>query len=238
MRVFWAVVLCTILLGAQAYGADQSPLKSKKDRLSYSIGLDVGNALKRQGVDVDMDVMMRGVKDALSGGKKLLTDEEVRQTMTEFTKELAAKRAEETKKVGEENKKAGEAFLAANKKKAGVKTLPDGLQYKIITEGKGEMPKATDTVTVNYKGTFIDGKEFDSSYKRGKPATFAVKGVIPGWTEALQMMKVGSKWELFIPSSLAYGERGAGGVIGPDQTLIFEVELLSVKEKAAEGGKK
>ncbi|MDA8434114.1 MAG: FKBP-type peptidyl-prolyl cis-trans isomerase [Nitrospiraceae bacterium] len=238
MRVFWAVALCTILLGAQAYGVEQSPLKDKKDKLSYSIGLDVGNALKRQGVDVNMDVMMRGVKDAVSGGKKLLTDEEVRDTMTEFSKELAAKKAEETKKIGEENKKAGETFLAENTKKEGVKTLPNGLQYKIITEGKGESPKASDTVTVNYKGTFIDGKEFDSSYKRGKPATFAVKGVIPGWTEALQMMKVGSKWELFIPPALAYGERGAGGVIGPEQTLIFEVELLSIKEKAGEDGKK
>jgi FKBP-type peptidyl-prolyl cis-trans isomerase FklB len=238
MKVFWAVVLSAVLLAAQAYGADQSPLKDKKDRLSYAIGLDVGNALKKQSVDVNTDIFMRGVKDALSGGEKLLTDEEVRETMTAFTKELAAKRAEEMKKVAEKNKKEGEAFLAENKKKEGVKTLPDGLQYKVITEGKGKTPKDTDTVTVNYRGTFIDGKEFDSSYKRGKPATFPVKGVIPGWTEALQMMKEGSKWELFIPSGLAYGERGAGGVIGPDQTLVFEVELLSVKEKAEEKGKK
>jgi FKBP-type peptidyl-prolyl cis-trans isomerase FklB len=238
MRVFWAVVLCTVLLAAQVYGADQSPLKDKKDRLSYAIGLDVGNALKRQSVDVNTDIFMQGVKDALSGGKKLLTDEEVRETMTTFTKELAAKQAEERKALAEKNKKEGEEFLAENKKKEGVKTLPDGLQYKVIAEGKGRTPQATDTVTVNYKGTLIDGKEFDSSYKRGQPATFPVKGVIPGWTEALQMMKEGSKWELFIPPGLAYGERGAGNVIGPDQTLIFEVELLSIKEKAAEGEKK
>jgi FKBP-type peptidyl-prolyl cis-trans isomerase FklB len=238
MRVFWAVVLCTVLLAAQAYGADQSPLKDKKDKLSYAIGLDVGNALKRQSVDINTDIFMQGVKDALSGGKKLLTDEEVRETMTAFSKELAAKQAETMKKLAEKNKEEGETFLAENKKKEGVKTLPDGLQYKVLVEGKGMSPKATDTVTVNYRGTFIDGKEFDSSYKRGQPATFAVNGVIPGWTEALQMMKEGSKWELFIPAKLAYGERGAGGVIGPDATLIFEVELVSIKQAEKENGKK
>ena len=238
MKVLWAVVLCTFLLTVQAYGEEQSPLKDKKDKLSYAIGLDVGGALKRQSVDVNTDIFMQGVKDALSGGKKLLTDEEVRETMTSFSKELAAKQAEAMKKLGEKNKEEGEAFLAENKKKEGVKTLPDGLQYKVITEGKGASPKATDTVTVNYRGTFIDGKEFDSSYKRNQPATFAVNGVIPGWTEALQLMKEGSKWQLFIPAKLAYGERGAGGVIGPNATLIFEVELLSIKPTEKESGKK
>jgi len=238
MKVLWAVVLCTFLLTVQAYGEEQSPLKDKKDKLSYAIGLDVGGALKRQSVDVNTDIFMQGVKDALSGGKKLLTDEEVRETMTAFSKELAAKQAEAMKKLGEKNKEEGEAFLAENKKKEGVKTLPDGLQYKVITEGKGASPKATDTVTVNYRGTFIDGKEFDSSYKRNQPATFAVNGVIPGWTEALQLMKEGSKWQLFIPAKLAYGERGAGGVIGPNATLIFEVELLSIKPTEKESGKK
>ncbi|MDA8239043.1 MAG: FKBP-type peptidyl-prolyl cis-trans isomerase [Nitrospiraceae bacterium] len=238
MRVLWAVVLCTLLVTVQAYGEEQTPLKDKKDKLSYAIGLDVGNALKRQSIDVNTDIFLQGVKDALSGGKKLLTDEEVRETMTAFSKELAAKQGEAMKKLGEKNKEEGEAFLAENKKKEGVKTLPDGLQYKVITEGKGGSPKATDTVTVNYRGTFIDGKEFDSSYKRNQPATFAVNGVIPGWTEALQMMKEGSKWEIFIPSKLAYGERGAGGVIGPNATLIFEVELLSIKPTEKENGKK
>ncbi|MGE5301114.1 MAG: FKBP-type peptidyl-prolyl cis-trans isomerase [Acidobacteriota bacterium] len=238
MKVLWAVVLCTFLLTVQAYGEEQSPLKDKKDKLSYAIGLDVGGALKKQSVDVNTDIFMQGVKDALSGGKKLLTDEEVRETMTAFSKELAAKQAEAMKKLGEKNKEEGEAFLAENKKKEGVKTLPDGLQYKVITEGKGASPKATDTVTVNYRGTFIDGKEFDSSYKRNQPATFAVNGVIPGWTEALQLMKEGSKWQLFIPAKLAYGERGAGGVIGPNATLIFEVELLSIKPTEKESGKK
>ncbi len=238
MKVLWAVVLCTLLVTVQAYGAEESPLKDKKDKLSYAIGLDVGNALKRQSIDVNADIFLQGVKDALSGGKKLLTDEEVRETMTTFSKELAAKQAEAMKKLAEKNKEEGEAFLTENKKKEGVKTLPDGLQYKVITEGKGASPKATDTVTVNYRGTFIDGKEFDSSYKRNQPATFAVKGVIPGWTEALQMMKEGSKWDIFIPSKLAYGERGAGGVIGPNATLIFEVELLSIKPAEKDNGKK
>ncbi|MDA8105148.1 MAG: FKBP-type peptidyl-prolyl cis-trans isomerase [Nitrospiraceae bacterium] len=238
MKVLWAVVLCALLVSVQAYGEEQAPLKDKKDRLSYALGLDVGNALKRQSVEINNDIFMQGVKDALSGGKKLLTDDELRETMTAFSKEMATKQAEATKKLAEKNKKEGEAFLAENKKKEGVKTLPDGLQYKVITEGKGGSPKATDTVTVNYRGTFIDGKEFDSSYKRNQPATFAVNGVIPGWTEALQMMKEGSKWELFIPAKLAYGERGAGGVIGPNATLIFEVELLSIKPTEKDNGKK
>lgn len=238
MRVFWAVALCAFLVTAQAYGEDQAPLKDKKDKVSYALGLDVGSALKRQSIDVNTDIFMQGVKDALSGGKKLMTDEELRETMTAFTKEMAAKQAEATKKIAAKNKEEGEAFLAENKKKDGVKTLPDGLQYKVITEGTGKTPKATDTVTVNYRGTFIDGKEFDSSFKRGQPATFAVNGVIKGWTEALQLMKEGSKWELYVPSALAYGEKGAGSVIGPDQVLIFEVELMSVKEKDSENGKK
>jgi len=146
-----------------------------------------------------------------------------------FTQEMMARQAEEAKKLAEKNKKSGEAFLEGNKTKEGVKTLPSGLQYKVITEGTGKSPKVTDTVTVNYRGTFIDGTEFDSSYKRGQPATFQVNSVIPGWTEALQLLKEGAKWQLFIPPQLAYGEKGAGGVIGPNTTLIFEVELISVK---------
>jgi FKBP-type peptidyl-prolyl cis-trans isomerase len=238
MRFFGAAILCTLLVTTHAYGEEPGPLKDSKDKVSYAIGLDVGNALKKQSVDINPDIFMRGVKDALSGGKKLLTDEEVRETMTAFTKELAAKQAEAMKELGEKNKKEGEAFLAENKKKEGVRTLPDGLQYKVIAEGKGISPKATDTVTVNYRGTFVDGKEFDSSYKRGQPATFAVNGVIPGWTEALQMMKEGAKWQLFIPANLAYGERGAGGVIGPNATLIFDVELLSIKPAEKKDEKK
>ena len=158
-----------------------------------------------------------------------MTEQEMKETLTGLQKELIEKQAERNKQIAEKNKKEGEAFLAANKTKEGVKTLPDGLQYKVIKEGTGKTPTEKDSVVCNYRGTLTDGTEFDSSYKRGQPATFPVKGVIPGWTEALKMMKEGSKWELFIPSNLAYGERGAGNVIGPNATLIFEIELISVK---------
>jgi FKBP-type peptidyl-prolyl cis-trans isomerase FklB len=159
-----------------------------------------------------------------------MTEQEIKETVTALQKDLQVKQQEQVKVLAEKNKKEGEAFLAGNKKKQGVITMPSGLQYKIMTDGKGKSPKATDMVTVNYKGTLIDGTEFDSSYKRGQPATFNVNGVIPGWTEALQLMKEGSKWQLFVPSNLAYGERGAGGPIGPNAVLIFEVELISIKK--------
>ena len=169
----------------------------------------------------------QGIKD-IYAGKLKLSDEEIRTTLTELNKEMQGKENERMKTLSEKNKKDGEALLAENKKKEGIKTLPSGLQYKVIQEGTGKVPKATDTVTTNYRGTLIDGTEFDSSYKRGQPATFPVNGVIPGWTEALQLMKTGSKWQLFIPSNLAYGERGPG-TIGPNAVLVFEIELLAVK---------
>jgi FKBP-type peptidyl-prolyl cis-trans isomerase FklB len=159
-----------------------------------------------------------------------LTDQEARETMTVFQKEMMAKQEVLAKKLGEKNKKEGEAFLAENKKKEGVKTLPSGLQYRVIKEGTGRKPKATDKVLTHYRGTLIDGTEFDSSYKRGTPTSFKVNEIIPGWTEALQLMKEGAKWQLFIPSNLAYAERGAGRDIGPNATLIFEVELISIQE--------
>lgn len=229
MRLAFVMVLGILLLAFQAGAEEQMSLTSKKDKLSYGIGADIAKNLKGQAIDVDPDIVLRGMKDVLSGGKTLMSEEEIRQTLTELRQEMMAKQAQETKKIGEKNKKDGDAFLEENKKKEGVKTLPSGLQYKVITEGTGKSPKATDTVTVNYRGTLIDGSEFDSSYKRGQPATFPVNGVIPGWTEALQLMKEGAKWQLFIPPGLAYGEKGAGNVIGPNATLIFEVELISVK---------
>ncbi len=229
MRFVSIAVLGILLVATQVGAAEQTVLKSKKDKTSYVIGADLATNLKRESIDVDPDMVLRGMKDVLSGGKTLMTDEEMRATSTALRQEIMEKQAQEIKKLAEKNKKEGEAFLEANKKKEGVKTLPSGLQYKVITEGTGKSPKATDTVTVNYRGTLVDGTEFDSSYKRGQPATFPVNGVIKGWTEALQLMKEGAKWELFIPPDLAYGERGAGNVIGPDSTLIFEVELISVK---------
>ena len=229
-RFFAGVVISTLLFAVQVYAEEGTQLKDKKDKVSYAIGLDVGNAMKKQSIDINTDIFMKGLKDALAGGKKLMSDEEIRETMTAFSREMADKQKENVKKLAEKNKQEGDAFLAENKKKEGVKTLESGLQYKIITEGAGKTPKAGDTVTVNYRGTLIDGTEFDSSYKRGQPATFPVSGVIKGWTEALQLMKEGAKWQLFIPANLAYGDKGAGGTIGPNAVLIFEVELISVKE--------
>jgi FKBP-type peptidyl-prolyl cis-trans isomerase FklB len=232
MKFHLIAVLGILLLVGQVGAEERLVLKDQKDKISYSIGMDIGNNLKRQSVDIDPDILAQGIKDTFSGGKTLLTEQEFHDTMTAFQKEFRAKQIERTKELAEKNKKEGEAFLAENKKKEGVITLPSGLQYKVIKEGTGNTPKLEDTVTVNYRGALIDGTEFDSSYRRGQPATFPVKGVIGGWTEALQLMKVGSKWQLFIPPALAYGERGAGRDIGPNATLVFDIELLSIKEVA------
>jgi FKBP-type peptidyl-prolyl cis-trans isomerase FklB len=225
-----AMAMCAaVALSGAAFAADSPELKGDKEKLSYSIGMDIGGNLKRQSVEVDPDLLAKGVKDGYGGGKTILTEEEARKTITDFQKTLMAKQAEAMQKLSEKNKADGAMFLAENAKKGGVKTLPSGLQYKEIAPGTGKSPKTTDTVATHYKGTLIDGTEFDSSYKRGEPATFPVSGVIPGWTEALQLMKEGAKWQLFVPSDLAYGEQGAGREIGPNATLIFEVELISVK---------
>jgi FKBP-type peptidyl-prolyl cis-trans isomerase FklB len=215
-------------------GARTTPLtlKTQKDKVSYAIGLNIGKSLRKDSVDVDPAIFVRGLRDAISGAKTLLTEEEMKSVMTTLQGELRKQQEETARAAGEINKKAGEAFLADNKTKDGVVTLPSGLQYKIITAGTGPKPAATDSVVCNYRGTLIDGTEFDSSYKRGQPATFPVIGVIKGWTEAVQLMPVGSKWQLFVPSDLAYGDRGAGPDIGPNATLIFEVELLSIQDKS------
>jgi len=213
-----------------------SALTTKEQKFSYalgmSIGTQVGGNLKKQSVEVDPNLVSQGLKDALSGTKPRLTQEEAQAVLTERQNEVRKEQQEKMQEASAKNKTEGEAFLAANKSKEGIVTLPDGLQYKILTAGTGPKPTVSDSVVCNYRGTLINGTEFDSSYKRGQPATFGVDKVIKGWTEALQLMPVGSKWQLFIPSSLAYGERGAGADIGPDATLIFEVELLSIQEKA------
>jgi len=210
-------------------------LKTEKDKVSYAVGMNVGMGvaakLRQQSLDVNQAILLRAMKDALAGGKMLLTEEEERAVLTQLTVETRKKMEEKMKLAGEANKKEGGEFLAANKVKDGVVTLPSGLQYKILTEGTGPKPAATDSVTCNYRGTLISGIEFDSSYKRGQPATFQLNGVIKGWTEALQLMPVGSKWQLFIPSELAYGEQSKSAEIGPNSTLIFEVELLSIQPK-------
>jgi FKBP-type peptidyl-prolyl cis-trans isomerase FklB len=211
-----------------------APLTTQKQKASYAVGANIGRGLHRDGVDVDPAVVARGLRDALAGAKLQLTDEEMKAALTTLTAEMKKKQDAETAAVSEANKKEGETFLAANKSKEGVTTLPDGLQYKILTPGNGPKPTPTDTVVANYKGTLINGTEFDSSYKRGQPVTFPVGQVIKGWTEVLQLMPVGSKWEVYIPSDLAYGPQGPGrGPIGPNETLIFEIELVSIQPKTA-----
>jgi len=218
-----------------------APLKTRTEKFSYALGMNIGSGLganlKKQSVEVDTALVAQGLKDAMSGSKTRLTDDEAKAVLTEVQNDVKKQQQEKMAEAGAKNKTEGEAFLAGNKGKEGVVTLPDGLQYKILTAGTGPKPAATDSVVCNYKGTLINGTEFDSSYKRGQPATFGVSQVIKGWTEALQLMPTGSKWQLFIPANLAYGERGAGGEIGPDSTLIFEVELLSIVDKNADKNK-
>jgi FKBP-type peptidyl-prolyl cis-trans isomerase FklB len=214
---------------AKSEGA--TTLTTPKDKLSYAIGLNVGRSLQKDSVVVDPTILEQGLRDALSGGKTLMTDEDARAAIVAIQTELRKKQEETMKQAGEVNKKQGDAFLADNKTKEGVVTLPSGLQYKILKEGTGPKPTASDSVVCNYKGTLIDGTEFDSSYKRGQPATFPVDKVIQGWTEALQLMPVGSKWQLFIPPEMAYGARGPSPTIGVNSTLIFEIELLSIQAK-------
>lgn len=208
-------------------------LKTQKEKASYALGMKIGGDLKRQGVgaSVDSALTARGLRDALAGSKALLTEEEEKAALTQLQTEVRGKMEAKAHEAGAAARKEGDAFLAANKTKEGVVTLPSGLQYKILKEGKGPKPTASDTVTCNYRGTLINGKEFDSSYKNGKPVSFPVSGVIKGWTEALQLMPVGSKWQLFIPADMGYGDRGAGADIGPGETLIFEVELVSIGEE-------
>jgi FKBP-type peptidyl-prolyl cis-trans isomerase FklB len=208
-------------------------LQTDQDKQSYAIGLNVGKSLHRDSIEVEPKIVLQGLEDALSDGKVLLTDDQIRTIMTDLQNQVRQKQEEKRLAQAESNKKEGAAFLAANATKAGVVTLPSGLQYKILTAGTGPKPVATDTVVCNYRGALIDDTEFDSSYKRGQPATFNVGGVIKGWTEALQLMPVGSKWQLFIPPDLAYGERGPGP-IGPNATLVFDVELLSIQPKVEE----
>ena len=213
--------------GAAEAKKDSAPLtlQTQKDKVSYAVGINLGKGIRKESVDVDPEILARGLRDGLTEAKPQMTD-------AELQKQVTARQQEMRQQAIEKNKKEGQAFLAANKDRPGIVTLPSGLQYKILQPGTGAKPTASDSVVCNYRGTLIDGTEFDSSYKRGQPATFPVAGVIKGWTEALQLMPVGSKWQLFIPPDLAYGERGTnGGPIGPNETLIFEVELVSIQAK-------
>jgi FKBP-type peptidyl-prolyl cis-trans isomerase len=236
MKRVLLTVLCLVVLATPVMADEiKTPLKTQKDKVSYLIGVDMGRRLKmeleKQSVDFDAAIIANAIKDILSGGKLLLTDDELQTVRTALQEELQAKNREKTKELAEKNKREGEAFLAANAKNEGFQTTASGLQYKVLVKGTGKMPKKTDTVTVKYRGTFIDGTEFDSSEKRGKPATFSLDQVIAGWTEALMLMNEGSKWQIVVPSKLAYGPLGMpGSSIGPHAVLIFEIELLTVQD--------
>ena len=227
--------------GTAAKSSTCTALTTRTQKFSYALGMDIGSkvgpSLKKQSVEVDPALVSQGLKDAMSGAKTRLTEQEAQAVLTEMQADLSKKRQEQMQQAAASNKAEGDAFLAANKAKEGVVTLPSGLQYKVLKEGTGPKPAANDTVSSNYRGTLINGTEFDSSEKHGGPAKFGVGQVIKGWSEALQIMPVGSKWQLFVPANLAYGERGAGGDIGPNATLIFEVELLSI-EKVKENSSK
>lgn len=227
--MFLTVGLASTLL--QAHAEDE--LKTQKEKVSYSIGLNIGRSWKAQYIDVNPDLVIKGIEDVLKNAEPKLTAEEVAVVKAAFQKELQVLQQEKRKEATEKNIKEGEEFLAANKSKEGVITLPSGVQYKILAEGAGEPPAANDTVTMNYRGRFADGKEFDSSYSRNQPARFAPTGVVKGWGEAIQLMKPGAKWEIYVAGPLAYGEAGAGHVIPPNKLLIFECELVEVKRAAA-----
>lgn len=232
LKKMMAAVAAVLVLGGGVLSASaegkKAALKTEKQRISYALGYNIGQNLQRD-FTVDLDAFSLGLKESNQAGDTSLTETEMKEALTVFQNNMRQKQMAQMKDMAEKNKADGEAFLKANAEKEGVVTLESGLQYRVITSGEGDLPEASDTVNCHYRGTTIDGKEFDSSYKRGKPASFQVSGVIKGWTEALQLMKVGSKWELFIPSDLAYGDRGAGKAIAPGSTLIFEVELLGIE---------
>jgi FKBP-type peptidyl-prolyl cis-trans isomerase FklB len=234
MKVRWTVVLGVLFLASQSLAAEEPALKTQKEKLSYAIGMNIGSNMKQQGVEIDLEIMMKALKDTLAGNKPKLSEQEIKDTLAAFQKEQKIKEEKMLKALAEKNKKEGDAYLGQNKKKDGVKVLPSGLQYKVLKEGTGRKPKATDTVSVQYKGTFVDGTEFDSSYRRGKAAEFPVRGLIPAWTEALQLMPEGSKWLIVVPPLIGYGDKGSPPVIGPNATLVFEMELLAITDKSPE----
>lgn len=226
IKLLASLVLGTTMLNS--YAATEASLNSDLEKLSYSIGVDLGSNIKKQGIEINIPAMAQGIDDAMTGKTLKMTDEQMKDSLVKFQKDLMAKRTKQFEEQSDKNKNKGEAFLTENKTKTGVVVTQSGLQYKIINAGTGPKPLKTDTVTVEYTGRLIDGTVFDSSKKTGKPATFKLDQVIPGWTEALQLMPVGSTWEIYVPANLAYGERNVGGLIGPNETLIFNVHLLSI----------
>jgi len=228
MKYLTILAICLAVAGSTYSAAEPLQLKDENDRINYSLGYQIGGDLKRQQVEVHRDILLRGIEDAMTGAGPLLGQGEMHKTLIELKRKVIALQAQERAAALQKNLQAGEEFLAANAGHDGVVTLPSGLQYRVLEPGSGKQPAATDTVTVHYRGTLIDGTEFDSSYSRNKPATFRADRVIEGWREALQLMQEGAKWELFIPAKLAYGEKGAGK-IQPNSTLVFEVQLIKVE---------
>ena len=229
MRQVIAAVVAGGLMVGVCWAEEKPALKDEAERISYSVGYQMGSDFKRQEIEITLETFLRGIQDALGGAEPAIPSDQMRQILAELKKRVVAAQREQHQKEARENLEKGKTFLAENAKKEGVTTLPSGLQYRVVREGAGASPKATDSVTAHYRGTLIDGTEFDSSYGRGQPVTFRLNRVIKGWTKGLKLIKPGAKYELFVPPGLAYGERGAGGKIGPNSALVFEVELLSIE---------
>ena len=240
MKMKWIAGVVVVAMSAPLFAADATApvLATTEDKVSYSIGSDLGKNLKRQGIAINPSIFAKGMADGMSGGKLLMSEDEMKQVLSDFEKEMMNKRASEFNEKAEENKVQGEAFLKENKAKEGVVSLPSGLQYKIVKAGTGVKPTKEDMVTVEYTGRLLNGEVFDSTEKAGKPVSFKLTQVIPGWTEALQLMPAGSTWEVYIPAKLAYGSRNVGGSIGPNETLIFNVHLIDVKADDKKEAKK
>lgn len=233
-KLFTTIFAIPLIFTCSSASAQQvKKLKTEQEKISYSIGLGIGSNLQQQGLDkkvIETKALMQGISDILNKNKLLLSEADIKETMDRFKAQMIAKMEKKSLEQGRKNAQEGESFLTQNKKKKGVVTLPSGLQYIEEKKGTGSKPSLNDTVVTHYKGTLINGTVFDSSYARKQPATFPVRNVIKGWTEALQLMKTGAKWKLFIPAHLAYGQRGAGRAIGPNSTLIFDIELLEIKK--------
>lgn len=224
-----SAILVGALLAAHATAAEAPALKTDKEKQGYAVGVDLARNLKRQGVVAEADALARGLQDELSGASLLMNEDDLQASLNAFQAEVKQRRARPVNDLAIDNRKKGEAFLSENKTKEGVVTLPSGLQYKVLKEGSGRKPTESDIIAVNYRGSLIDGTVFDNSYGRPQPASLKLSGVIPGWGEALKLMPVGSKWQLFVPSDLAYGEQGVRRKIGPNETLIFEIDLIAIK---------